>query len=181
MTLRPFGGVLLCMIRACIPAVIMLLASCSFWSTEPGCTYTGQQIASARAFYPDTGFTAGTEVVLLFAQRNPYGVAAEAELVIAHLWPPERGLNPEPYPRVRLVLDQGQVLLDTLAWRTTASSWSWGVIHILEDAELRNTMFAALQNEALWIELWLRDAVQPAIRLRLHTESAEVLSIPRCA
>ncbi len=160
------------MTRGWIFALTVFIAACS--DLGPGSKCGGAQIASARAFYPDTGVTAGTEILVVLAQHDPFLIGEESELVVG-----TRGPSPAPYPRVRLVRDDGRVLFDTLAWGASSSS-SWIVYHIFKSAELRNAIFHAIETESLWIELWLGTAAQAALRQRLQTEYAEVQPISRC-
>jgi hypothetical protein len=164
------------------------LAACSIVGLDgDGSTCGGAQTAVARAALPDTGIAAGTELLLVLAQYDPFLIGEQTELVIDHLWPLARGPNLEPDPRVRLVRDDGRVLLDMLASRSvpnqiagTSARSTWIVIQIIRSAERRNAILHALRDQKLSVELWRRDATQPGTQVRLRTEAAEVSPVTRC-
>ena len=87
---------------------------------------------------------------------------------------------------MRLIRDDGRVLLDTLATRFdqprgTYTRPTWIVSQwIRGDAARRNALFEAMRDQTLWIELWRADATLPGSRVRLRTESAEVTPPSLC-
>lgn len=168
-------------------AIIVPLAGCGILHlTDTGSTCGGAQSASARAILPDTGIAASTEVLVVLTQFDPFLIGELTDISVQHLWPAARGENPEPDPRVRLVRDDGRILLDTLATRRipndgNLSRSTWIVYQRTASADRRNALFDALRDQALWLELWGREATRPGTRIRLRTESATVSPIVVCS
>jgi hypothetical protein len=153
------------------------VAACSIIG-EPGSVCGGAQVAVARATLPDTGIAAGTELLVVLSQYDPYLIGEETELAIQPLPQVGREPSPDPDPRVRLVREDGRVLVDTLSSRAARPSWI--VYKRFRNAELRIAIFEAIQRQALWVELWSPVAQQSGTRIRLTTESAEVQPVTRC-
>jgi hypothetical protein len=153
--------------------------------TNPGSKCGGAQTASAFATLPDTGIAAGTEVQVVLSQFDPFIIGELSDIAIQHLWPATRGPNPEADPRVRLVRDDGRVLLDTLSTRRLPNDGdpnrsTWIVVQRTRAAERRNAVFDAMQAETLWLELWRPNSATVGTRVRLHTTSASVSPIATC-
>lgn len=145
----------------------------------------GAQHAAARAVLPDTGINAKGEVLVVLSQRDPELIGELTDVAVWHLWPAGAAPDAEPDPRVRLVRDDGRVLLDTLGSRydqptNTFSRPTWAVLQTFKSADRRNALFQGFQDQTLWVELWQRDAVQPGTRVRLRTESANVTPKATC-
>lgn len=140
----------------------------------------GAQQAFARVTLPDTGIDASSQVIVGFVQHDPDLSGELSEVVVQHLgWPAAPAVDPEPDPRVRLVRDDGRVLLDTLGSRydqptNTYSRPTWLILQWMRSADRRTALFEAMRDETLWLELWARDAARPGTRVRLRTESAYV-------
>jgi hypothetical protein len=160
------------------------LTGCSMFTVgERGETCGNAQSAFARAMLPDTGIGAATEIQVGLTQFDPFLIGEEADVSVQHLWPSNRGVNPEPDPRVRLVRDDGRVLLDTLSTRSlpgTPNRSTWIVVQRFSNAERRNALFQAIRDSTLTVELWRRDATQPGTRARLRTTQANISPISRC-
>src|SRR5262249_61725809 len=117
-----------------------------------GATCGGAQQATAPATLPDTGIGGGASVSVVLSQRDPFLIGEVADLAVWPLWPQPNGVNPEANPRVRLVRDDGRVLLDTLSTRQIPNDGSpgrltWVVFKTFSNAELRNDIFEALRTE----------------------------------
>lgn len=135
---------------------------------------------------PDTGINARRELQVVFVQHDPDIAGELAEVGVQTPFPAATIRDPEPDPRVRLVRDDGRVLLDALATRLeqptgqfTRPTWivsQW----IRGDAGRRNALFEAMRDQTLWIELWRQGATGPGSRVRLRTESAEITPPARC-
>lgn len=150
-----------------------------------GATCGGAQMASALATLPDTGIGAGADVSISFAQRDPYLIGEFTDVAIFHLWPQSRGVNPEPDPRVRLVRDDGRILLDTVAVRHIPNDGdpnrlSWVVVTTFSNAELRNAIFAAIRDSAITLELWPVGGSKPGTIVRPVTKEAVVSGVATC-
>lgn len=137
----------------------------------------GGQYADARAFLPDSGINAGDTLQAVFIQHDTQELS---ELVIWHLWPFGTGaIDPEPDPRVRIVGDDGRVLLDSIGSRYNQpenryNRPTWYVFTWIRDANLRNALYAGLRDQTLWIELWRVGALAPGTRVRMRTDRAGV-------
>lgn len=137
----------------------------------------GGQFAEAHAILPDTGINAGDTLSVGFIQHD---TNERSELVIWHLWPFSTGaIDPEPDPRVRLVRDDGRVLLDSIGSRYSQpenqyNRPTWYVHTWIHEAELRNAFFEGFQDQALWIELWRVGALRLGTRVRLVTDTVGV-------
>lgn len=133
----------------------------------------GGQYAEARAFLPNLGINAGDTLLVGFIQHDTQELS---ELVIWHLWPFASGaIDPEPDPRVRVVRDDGRVLLDSIGSRYNQPDDrydrpTWYVFTWIRDAELRNALYEGLRDQTLWIELWQVGASEPGTRVRLRTD-----------
>ena len=96
-----------------IPASVSLIA-CSGVSSF-GAPCGGGQFADAYAFLPDSGINAGDTIRVVFIQHDTQELT---ELVIWNLGPFASGaIDPAPNPRVRIVADDGRVLLDSVGSR----------------------------------------------------------------
>lgn len=171
---------------ASILAIAAALTACAgLFPSENGAPCGRAQHAVARAILPDTGIDARRELQVVFIQHDPDLAGELAEVAVQTAYPAATVPDPEPDPRVRLVRDDGRVLLDTLASRydqpTGAYSRpTWMVHQWIRDAGRRNALFEAMRDQTLWIELWRKDATQPGSRVQLRTESAEVTPAMRC-
>jgi hypothetical protein len=167
-------------------AVIGVLTGCAgLFPTEDGAPCGRAQHAVARAVLPDTGINAGRELHVVFIQHDPDLAGELSEIGVQTPYPAATVFDPEPDPRVRLVRDDGRVLLDTLATRLdqprgTYTRPTWMVLQWIRDAARRNALFEAMRDQTLWIELWRQGATQLGTRVRLRTESAEVTPAARC-
>lgn len=143
----------------------------------------GGQYADAHAILPDTGINDGDTLRVVFVQHDTQELS---ELVVWHMWPFATGvIDLEPDPRVRIVADDGRVLLDSIGSRynqpenknnrPTWYSFSW-----IRDAKLRNGLYEGLRDQTLWIELWRVDAAAPGTRVRLNTDRAGVSPMATC-
>jgi hypothetical protein len=75
----------------------------------------GGQYADAHVVLPDAGINAGDTLSVGLVQHD---TNERPELVTWHLWPFATGLtDPEPDLRVRVVRDDGRVLLDSIGSR----------------------------------------------------------------
>jgi hypothetical protein len=133
---------------------------------------------------PDTGIDGGSDVLLVFNQSDPSS-GELSELIIEHLRPAGRDSDPEPDPRIRLVTDDGRVLLDTLATRYDQPTGkfdypTWLVLYAMRSAELRIAFFEAFNKQTLWLELWRANATQLGTRMRPHTEAVGVSPVGWC-
>jgi hypothetical protein len=102
------------------------------------------------------------------------------------LWPFSSGaIDPEPDPRVRLVHDDGRILLDSLGSRYSQPNNrydrpTWIVFAWIRDAALRTALYEGFRDEALWIELWHVGATQPGTRVRLQTDDVGIYPVFHC-
>ena len=169
-----------------VGVVAMLAATgCADGFGPRGQTCGGAQIASARATLPDTGIGGGAVVVIGLSQRDPFLIGELADISVQHVWPQAKGPNPEPDPRVRLIRDDGRVLLDTLATRRipndgTPNRLTWIVFWTFSNAELRNGIFEAIRTETIRLELWPPSGTRPGTVVRPRTEEAQVGAIGTC-
>jgi hypothetical protein len=150
-----------------------------------GATCGGAQSAAAIATLPDTGIGAGADVQIALSQRDPYLIGELADLSVQHVWPQSRAPNPQPDPRVRLIRDDGRVLLDTVATRHIPNDGdpnrgSWLVFKTFSNAELRNAIYAAIRDSAITLELWSVGGSRPGTVVRPSTKEAFVSSIATC-
>lgn len=165
---------------------VVVLAGCGgVFSSEPGVPCGRAQQAVARAVLPDTGINAGRELQVVFIQHDPDLAGELAEISVQTPYPAATVFDPEPDPRVRLVREDGRVLMDTLATRfdqprNTYDRPTWIVLQWVRDAARRNALFEAMRDQTLWIELWRTGATQPGARAQLRTESARVTPPARC-
>jgi hypothetical protein len=162
----------------------VLLSGCGI--TDTGSKCGGAQSAFARVVLPDTGIAAADTVFVGLSQFDPIMIGESTDLSVQHVWRPERGPNPGPDPRVRLVRDDGRVLLDTLADRRVPfqavndTRGTWIVIKRFSDAGLRQLLFEAIRDSTLSLELRPRTGDAAGSRVRLQTLSAEVSPIGFC-
>ena len=145
----------------------------------------GAQTASALAILPDTGIGGGAPVSIGLSQRDPFLIGELADLSVTHLWLDSNGVNPEANPRVRLVRDDGRVLLDTLSTRSIPNDGdphrlSWIVFRTFSDSSLRNAIFNAIRTESLRLELWPPTGSAPGTVVRPRLEAASVGGIAIC-
>jgi hypothetical protein len=164
---------------------IVAQAGCIGALTDPASKCGNAQTAAAFATLPDTGIAASTEVQVVLAQFDPFIIGELSDISVQHLWPSTRGPNPEADPRVRLVRDDGRVLLDTLATRRLPNDGdpnrlTWIVVQRTQSADRRNAVFNAMRDQTLWLELWSRNAAADGTRVRLRTTSASVSPIATC-
>lgn len=114
----------------------------------------GGQFADAHAFLPNSGINAGDTIRVVFTQHDTQELT---ELVIWHLGPSAPGaIDPAPDPRVRIVADDGRVLLDSLGSRYNQpenryNEPTWHVFTWVRDASLRNAVYWGLREQTLWI------------------------------
>jgi len=158
------------------PLVILAsLLPLGCYATSPsGEECGGGQYAEAHAFLPDTGINARDTLSVGLVQHD---MKELAELVVWHL--PAGVFDAEPDPRVRIVRDDGRVLLDSIGSRYNqpANRYdrpTWYVFMWIRDAGLRNAFYDGFRDETLWIELWGARATQPGTRLRLSTDRVGV-------
>lgn len=161
----------------------VLLIACTRASIFRGEPCGGGQYADARAFLPDSGINAGDTLLVVFIQHDTKELA---ELVIWHLWPFASGaIDPGPDPRVRVVSNDGRVLLDSIGSRYNQpenryNRPTWYVFTWIRDASLRNGLFEGFRDQTLWIELWRVGASAPGTRVRLRTDRAGVSPMATC-
>lgn len=143
----------------------------------------GGQFAEALAVLPDTGINAGDTLSVGFLQHETKELS---ELVIWHSWPFATGtIDPAPDPRVRIVRDDGRVLLDSIGSRYNQPENkfnlpTWFVFTWIRDADLRNAFFTGFRDETLWIELWRVGAPRLGTRVRLTTGRVGVSGVSIC-
>jgi hypothetical protein len=145
----------------------------------------GAQSASALATLPDTGIGGGAPVQIVLSQRDPVFFGEAAYLTIFHDWPQSKGPNPEANPRVRLIRDDGRVLLDTLSTRQPLNDGdpnrlTWIVSKTFSNAELRNAIYEAIRTESITLELWPPTGTGPSTVVRPQTQEAFVSPIATC-
>ena len=161
----------------------MFLAGCSGMVAPIGAPCGGGQYAEARAILPDTGMNAGDTLLVGFLQHDTQELT---ELVIWHLWPFSSGaVDPEPDPRVRVVRDDGRVLLDSLGSRYNQpegkhNRLTWYVFAWIRSAGVREAFYEGFRDQSLWIELWPVGASQPSTRVQLTTDRIGVHPVARC-
>jgi hypothetical protein len=168
---------------AVILTVVMTACSAIFSRPESAETCGGAQRASARATLPDTGIGGSQPVLIALSQHDPFLIGEVADLEVAHLWPQSNGPNPEANPRVRLVRDDGRVLLDTVSTRQIPNGSpnpSWIVFRTFSNAELRNAIFDAIRTESITLELWPATGTRPGTVVRPKTQEAFVGPILTC-
>jgi hypothetical protein len=162
---------------------VTVLGLCACNSDEIGGPCGGGQHAEAWALLPDSGINAGDTVLVNFVQ---HGTQELAELAIFHLWPFSSGaIDPEPDPRVRVVHDDGRVLLDSIGSRYSQPNnrydrLTWIVFAWIRDATLRTALYEGFRDEALWIELWHVGATGPGTRIRLQTDDVGIYPVLHC-
>ena len=167
--------------RVLLQACSLILLSCN--GSRIGEPCGGGQHAEARAFLPDSGINAGDTLLVVFVQHDTQEFA---ELVIWHLWPFSSGtIDPEPDPRVRLVHDDGRVLLDSIGSRYNQPDNrydrpTWYVFTWIRDARLRNALYEGFRDQALSVELWHVGASQLGTRVRLRTDDAGIYPPANC-
>jgi hypothetical protein len=145
----------------------------------------GAQEASSLATLPDTGIGGGAPVQIVLSQRDPFLIGEFADLEVVHLWPLSKGVNPEPNPRVRLIRDDGRVLLDTLSTRRIPNDGdpnrtTWIVFKTFSNAELRNAIYDAIRTGSITLELWPLTGTGPSTVVRPQTQEAFVGAIATC-
>jgi hypothetical protein len=102
-------------VRRLLSALASLLLTACSGAAPFGAPCGGAQSAEARAVLPDTGINARDTLLVVFVQHDTQELS---ELVIWHLWPFASGaIDPEPDPRVRVITDDGRVLLDSIGSR----------------------------------------------------------------
>lgn len=162
--------------------VSVLLTACS-GAASFGAPCGGAQSAEARAFLPDTGINAGDTLLVVFTQHDTQELS---ELVIWHLWPFASGaIDPEPDPRVRVIADNGRVLLDSIGSRFNQpenknNRPTWYIFTWIREAGLRNALYAGLRDETLAIELSRPTATAPGTRVRIRTARAGISPMATC-
>jgi hypothetical protein len=160
----------------------LIIAACGGPSRVGG-PCGGGQFAQAHAILPDTGINAGDTLSVGFLQHDTNELS---ELVIWHLWPFGTGaIDPEPDPRVRIVHDDGRVLLDSVGSRYSQpenqyNRPTWFVFTWVHEAGLRNAFYEGFQDEALWIELWHLAPPGLGTRVRLTTDTIGVHARATC-
>jgi hypothetical protein len=168
--------------RLLLFAAAVLLIACN-GAADFGGPCGGGQYADARALLPDSGINAGDTLLVVFTQHDTQELA---ELVIWHLWPFASGvIDTAPDPRVRVVADDGRVLLDSTGSRydqpeNRFDRPTWYVFTWIRDANLRNGLYEGFVNQTLWIELWRVGAPAPGTRVRLRTDHAGVSPMATC-
>jgi hypothetical protein len=167
--------------RALLAAFMVSVASCNEEQIA-GATCGGGQTAEAHAVLPDTGINSGDTVVVSFSQ---HGEGDLSELSVVHLWWYVRGPNPEANPRVRLVREDGLVLLDSSGSRVDQTGHgetpSWYVFTWIHEAKRRNDLFYGLRDEMLWLELRQPGSPTAGTRVRLETDRAEFRPAFHCS
>lgn len=153
------------------------LMACSLLGVEEnGSQCGGAQYASARMSLPDTGISAGSEVLFVFTQRDPYLIPEQADISIQQLPMPGVSLI---LPHVRLVHDDGRVLLDQSSTSSSLGQ-SWSVIYITHSAEVRNTIFEALRTQNISLQLVRWPSDQPGTTVRIRPDELGVSPIAWC-
>jgi hypothetical protein len=165
-----------------IPSGLCVIVACS-GPSQFGGPCGGGQFAEAHAILPDTGINAGDTLSVGFIQHD---TNERSELVIWHLWPFSIDTtDAEPDPRVRIVRDDGSVLLDAIGSRYNQpenqyNMPTWYVHRWIHDAALRNALYEGFQGQRLWIELWRVGAPRLGTRIRLVTDRVGVRETSIC-
>lgn len=173
------------LVRAVAGVGMVVTVGCGDGFGPRGSTCGGAQIAAARAILPDTGIGGGAPVVIVLSQRDPFLIGEVADISVQHVWPLSNGTNPEVDPRVRIIRDDGRVLLDTVSTRRIPNDGNpnrstWIVFWTFSNAELRNAIFEAIRTESITLELWPRNGTRPGTIVRPRTEEALVTMIGTC-
>jgi hypothetical protein len=163
-------------------ASVLLLTACS-GAAPFGAPCGGAQFAEGRAFLPDTGINSGDTLLVVFIQHDGQELS---EFVIWHLWPFASGaIDPEPDPRVRVITDDGRVLLDSIGSRfnqpeNTNNRPTWYSFTWIREAGLRNDLYEGLRDETLSIELTRPTGTAPGTRVRIRTDRAGISPVMTC-
>ena len=159
-------------------AISLSLTACSLLSVEErGSTCGGAQYAVAHISLPDSGISAGTELVFAFTQRDPYLIGEQTDISIQQLPTPPAALA--VLPHVRLVHDDGRVLLDQ---SSTPASFgeTWRMIFITHNADIRNAIFDGLQTQGISLQLLRWPTDQLGTKVRIRTDELGVSPVQRC-
>lgn len=154
----------------CFTALSLVSAACG---TVTGSQCGGGQYASASVILPDTGISAGSQVRFSFIQHS---TAEFTEVVLQQIPVPGQ---PVELPRVRLLHDDGRVLIDQASTLHNLGQ-SWILIHIERASELRTAIFEGLEAEKVSLQLLRWPSAEPGTVIRIHPEEIGVTPVTWC-
>src|SRR5262245_11137121 len=135
---------------ACAALSLSLIGCGLLGVEESGSRCGGAQYAYARISLPDSGISAGSDLVFGFTQRDPYLIGEQTDISVQQVPMPPG--TPLTLPHVRLVHDDGRVLLEQAA--TTGSlGGNWLMTFITHSADLRVAVFEGLASRSVSLQL----------------------------
>lgn len=160
-------------------ALVALLSACALGPDGSRCG--GAQSAFARATLPDTGLAFGATAQFGMSQRDPFLIGEQTDIdlqvfkLFAAAEPPAGAI------RLRVVLDDGYVALDSTATRTTGTvAWGWSIRSVSTSAAVRERLFAAIRNNAVTVEFWAPNASTRSTSVRPQVIESGVSPILTC-
>ena len=117
--------------------------------TQRGIPCGGTRRVDAQAVLPDTGLGAGGQATVSFFESEPRGTLDETALAVS-TFPPTNTMFADNPPRVRLVVDDGSVLLDGQS--TSAYLGSWFVKEAIPTDAIREKIVSAFSAGLVMVE-----------------------------
>lgn len=145
--------------------------------TNRGIPCGGTRRVDAQVTLPDTGLGAGGQASISFHESEPRSTLDESALGV-WTFPPNNTLFADNPPRVRLVVDDGTVLLD----RESSSAYlgSWYVREAIPDGSVRDQIVLAFAAGLVMVEFASGPPAMKVTRVRPNVRFAGRDEVSRC-
>lgn len=145
--------------------------------TNRGTPCGGTRRVDAQAVLPDTGLGAGGQAAITFYESEPRSTVDESALFV-WTFPPNNTMFADSPPRVRLVVDDGNVLLD----RQSSSAYlgSWYVREGIPSGAVRDQIVSAFAAGLVMVEFSGGQPATKVTRVRPEVRFAGRDQVLRC-
>ena len=141
----------------------MLLIATACSDLTRGAPCGGGRSAEATAVLPDTGLGAGGTASITYHESDPQSTLYESSLIV-WTFPAAGAAFADSAARVRVVTDDGRVLLDRQS--IPAYAGSWYAIDSIPNEALRDAIVSAFQTGAVVVEFSRTQPVPGVTRVR---------------
>lgn len=145
--------------------------------TNRGTPCGGTRRVDAQAVLPDTGLGAGGQANISFHESEPRGTIDESALIV-WTFPPTSTMFADKAPRVRLLVDDGSVLLEGQS--SAAYLGSWYVREAIPPDALREKIVSAFSAGLVVVELSTAQPAMKVTRVRPSVRFAGRDEVARC-
>lgn len=155
----------------------LVLSTACVEITNRGTPCGGTRRVDAQAVLPDTGLGAGGQANVSFYESEPRGTLDETALVVS-TFPPTNSVFVDNPPRVRLVVDDGSVLLDGQS--SSAYLGSWYVKQAIPTDAAREKIVSAFSAGLVMVEYSTGQPALKVTRVRPTVRFAGRDEVARC-